>query len=428
MSEKPIVSSKQHAEAVAAPDGMADQLPDLIWETTTDLSYSYVNARSLDVLGYEPFEMVGRSMLDFLPEDESRRVADLLASLSAAAAPFQLLEKTMRHKDGTLVIVQSSGIPRTDFSGRHAGYQGIDRDVTARWQAEKRLRENLTSRLRAMISKTTAARSLVEHARQLEEVNAELLRRNKQLDELSYMSSHDLQEPLRHLLIFTSRLEQHLAEAAHEKVAADMETIRRSASRMRRTLLDVQKLTWIERVALSIQPVPVSQCVQRVLASLKPAIDEVGATVAVSEMPTILADEALLVTLIEHLITNALKFSRRPPAINLTAEKIDDDWVLGVKDQGPGIDPRYTDRIFRPFERLGLQRSDIASGMGLAICRTIVERHGGEIWVESVPEQGAHFKFKINAAGPTKALAPTQRETPAEGGLSQRRGALIEAG
>jgi signal transduction histidine kinase len=82
--------------------------------------------------------------------------------------------------------------------------------------------------------------------------------------------------------------------------------------------------------------------------------------------------------------------------VNITAEQVDDTWILGVKDQGPGVDPRYVERIFRPFERIGPQRSDSGSGMGLAICRAIVERHGGEIWVESAPDGGAHFRFQLD--------------------------------
>ena len=409
-----MVSFKQLVEATVGCEALTDSLPDLVWETDQNLVYSYVNGRCRDLLGYEPSEMVGRSMLDFLPSEEARRVADLVASLSAANAPFHLLEKTMLRKDGVFLVVQSSGMPRTDYRSVWLGYHGIDRDVTTRWHAEKGLRDNLAARLREMISKTTAAKSLVEHARQLEEVNGELRRRNKQLDELNYMSSHDLQEPLRHLLVFSQRLETHLHEGASEKVAADLETIKRSASRMRQTILNVQKLVSIERASLHLQPVDLDQCVQRALASLEPAIEECGAAIERAEMPTLVADESLIVTLVEHLVANALKFSSRPVKVNITAELVDDTWILGVNDYGPGVDSRYTERIFRPFERVGPQRNDSGSGMGLAICRAIVERHRGEIWIESAPNQGAHFKFWLGSAEPSNfavtRLSPDNQE------------------
>jgi PAS domain S-box-containing protein len=391
-----VPSFKQQVEPGIGSGAFTDSLPDFVWETDKNLAYSYVNARSLDLLGYEPSEMVGRSMLDFLAPEESRRVSDLLAPLSTARASFHLLEKTMLRKDGVSIVVQSSGTPRAAPQGVWLGYQGVDRDVTARWHAEKRLRDSLTARLRSMISKTAAAKSLVEHARQLEEVNEELRRRNKQLDELSYMSSHDLQEPLRHLLVFSQRLEKHLVEGASEKISVDLETIKKSATRMRRTILNVQQLTSIERASLHVQPVALGQCVGQALASLEPIIRESGAVIEIAELPTLVANESLIATLVEHLVANALKFSSRPVKVNITAEHVDDTWILGVKDQGPGVDPRYAERIFRPFERIGPQRTDCGSGMGLAICRAIVERHGGEIWVESAPDRGAHFKFQLD--------------------------------
>jgi PAS domain S-box-containing protein len=389
------VAPFKQVESAIGCVGTQDGLPDLVWVTDGDLNYSYVNARSKDLLGYEPAEMVGRSMVDFLEPEESRRVSDLLSSLSAATAPFHLLEKTVRCKDGTSLVVQSSGTPLTDSRGIWLGYQGIDRDVTTRWESEKKLRDNLTSRLRTLISNTTAAKSLVEHARQLEQVNEELRRRNKQLDELRYMSSHDLQEPLRHLLIFSQRLEQHLLEGVHDKVLTDLEAIRRSASRMRRTILSVQELTSIEQALLHIQPVPLDRCVRQALDSLDGVSHGCDVVIGITDMPTVLADESLTVALFRHLVGNALKFSPRPVKVKITAEQADGDWIFGVRDDGPGVDAQYFDRIFRPFERIGPKRNDGSSGMGLAICRAIVERHGGEIWVESTVGQGAHFKFRF---------------------------------
>jgi PAS domain S-box-containing protein len=390
-----VLSPKPHLQPGIGHDAFTDSLPDLVWETDKNLHYSSVSARARELLGYEPIEMLGRSMFDFLAADEARRVSDLLTSLSTAKTSFHLLEKTMLRKDGTTVIVQSSGRPRSDSQGAWAGYQGIDRDVTTRWHAEKRLRDSLTERLRAMISKTAAAKSLVEHARQLEELNDELRRRNKQLDELRYMSSHDLQEPLRHLLVFSERLEEHLIEGASAKVAADLETIKRSATRMRRTILDVQELTALERAPLQLQPVAMDQCIHGALAALQAVIQESGAVIEIAEMPTLVADESLIATLFKHLVSNALKFCPRPVKVRIAAEQINGAWVLGVIDNGPGVDRRYAERIFHPFERIGAQRSDGGSGMGLAICRVIVERHRGDIWVESTPGQGANFKFRL---------------------------------
>jgi light-regulated signal transduction histidine kinase (bacteriophytochrome) len=212
------------------------------------------------------------------------------------------------------------------------------------------------------------------------------------------MSSHDLQEPLRHLLVFAQRLEKHLLEGEPGKVAADLESIKRSAGRMRRTILDVQELTCLERVALRLEPLGMGQCVRQALDALGPAVHESGAVIEIAELPSVLADESLIVTLVKHLISNGLKFCPRPAQLHIEAEEIDGAWVFGVRDNGPGIDRQYAERIFHPFERIGPPRNDGGSGMGLAICRVIVERHKGDIWVESAPGQGAHFRFRLGTA------------------------------
>ena len=142
----------------------------------------------------------------------------------------------------------------------------------------------------------------------------------------------------------------------------------------------------------------VEECVRRSLANLRQQMVENGAQIRWDPLPTVMGDPTMLTQLYQNLICNALKFRGAiPPEVALTAEAQDGHWVLGVSDNGIGLEPAYAERIFGPFQRLHGMSEYEGNGIGLAICRKTVERHGGKIWVESEPGRGAHFKFTLPA-------------------------------
>jgi signal transduction histidine kinase len=158
---------------------------------------------------------------------------------------------------------------------------------------------------------------------------------------------------------------------------------------------DVQSLVFATRASMLRETVPLEECVKAALESLQPVSERVGAAIEIDPLPEATGDPILLTRLFEHLLSNAFRFGGNHPNVQVTARRSSNRWVFGVKDNGPGIDPRYHDRIFRPFERLHTGQSTVGNGMGLAICQSIVHRHEGKLWLWSEPGQGAHFQFVL---------------------------------
>jgi len=231
----------------------------------------------------------------------------------------------------------------------------------------------------------------------IEQVNEALRRRNAELDEFTYVASHDLQEPLRKLVAFSDLLPRDLNCELPEQAKRDLDFITEAAKRMQALVQDLLALSRAGNAAMKRAPVSLQESVERAVETLSTRIEETGAVIVRDELPTVVGDRAMLARLYQNLIGNALKFIKpgQPPAIRLTVEKHDRKWILGVCDNGIGIKPEYAGQIFAPFKRLHGRNEYEGTGIGLAICRKIVERHGGQIWVESELDQGAHFRFTL---------------------------------
>lgn len=264
---------------------------------------------------------------------------------------------------------------------------------------------------------------LREYADRLESTNRDLTAtktklelKNQELDEFTYVASHDLQEPIRKLVSFSSLLEQDLGGNLNEAAAGDLRFIVDAAIRMRSLVQDLLALSRAGCAAMKLEPVPVEICQRDALDVLQMRIRETGTVIHRSAMPTVTGDRTLLTQLFQNLIENAIKFSAgRNPEITLTAEQQDDHWILGVRDNGIGMKPEYSERIFRPFQRLHRRDEYEGTGIGLSICRKTVERHGGRIWVETRPGEGSHFKFTLPISGelqPCLSPLPTAEESP----------------
>jgi light-regulated signal transduction histidine kinase (bacteriophytochrome) len=242
-----------------------------------------------------------------------------------------------------------------------------------------------------------AEEALAERTVQLERTNRELVSLNAELDDFTNVASHDLQEPLRTLTAFSDLLRKDLNQSLPERAAQDLGFITDAARRMQTLIQDLLALSRASRVAKKREKVSLGECVDRALEALAIRMKETAAQVTRDELPEVWGDSTLLTQLYQNLIGNALKFcGDQPPLIRLTAEEREGYPVFGVKDNGIGIEPKYTQQIFQPFRRLHGRAEYEGSGIGLAICRKIVERHGGKIWVDSEPGKGAHFRFTIS--------------------------------
>ena len=274
--------------------------------------------------------------------------------------------------DETVRYVHSIGEVILDESGEPAALQGTAQDVTEQRKAEQ---------------------AMERYADDLEERNAEL-------EQFAYVASHDLQEPLRMVSSFLQLLQRRYAdeldETADEYIAYAVD----GAKRMQVLIRDLLAYSRVGTRGKPFKPVDMNRTLEVVLTDLGPALEEEGADVQAEDLPTVSADETQMRQLLQNLVANAVKFrDDEPPVVRVSAERVrqgdDPAWRFAVADNGIGIDAQYEDRVFQIFQRLHTRDEYEGTGIGLAMCKKIVERHGGRIWFESEPGEGTTFFFTV---------------------------------
>ncbi|NJL39023.1 MAG: GAF domain-containing protein [Leptolyngbyaceae cyanobacterium SM1_4_3] len=224
----------------------------------------------------------------------------------------------------------------------------------------------------------------------------ELARSNADLEQFAYVASHDLQEPLRMVASYLQLLERRYRGQLDDTADEFIDYAVDGAARMQTLINDLLDYSRVDSRGKSFVIISGSAILDRAIANLQPAIEAANATLTCAPLPKIMADATQLTQLFQNLISNALKFhSDQPLHIHVSAQHQADAWLLSVQDNGIGIDSEYADRIFLIFQRLHSRGEYPGTGIGLAICKKIVERHGGNIWVESQPGQGSTFYFTI---------------------------------
>jgi len=224
----------------------------------------------------------------------------------------------------------------------------------------------------------------------------ELEHSNKELEQFAYVASHDLQEPLRMVSSYTELLERRYGDKLDDKAREFIGYAVDGAVRMQRLINDLLEFSRVSTRGKALQPVDVTRVLGTVRANLSVAIQDAGALVTNDDLPTVMADETQLVQLLQNLIGNAIKFRGRDrPHVHVGAQATATEWVFAVRDNGIGIAPEYFERIFVIFQRLHARDEYPGTGIGLAVCRRILDRHGGRIWVESEPGHGSTFYFAL---------------------------------
>ena len=232
----------------------------------------------------------------------------------------------------------------------------------------------------------------------------ELRRSNADLEQFAYIASHDLQEPLRMVASYTELLEERYKGRLDERADKYIFYAVDGAKRMQRLVADLLAFSRVGSQGKPLKPVDTAAVLAEVLRVLGPRLREAGADVQADTLPPVMADEDQLYQLLQNLVGNALKFrSEAPPCIRISAVREGDAWRFAVADNGIGIEPQYSERIFQMFQRLHERGRYEGSGIGLSIVKRILERHGGRIWLQSTPGQGSTFFFTLPALAPTAA-------------------------
>lgn len=225
---------------------------------------------------------------------------------------------------------------------------------------------------------------------------ADLRRSNAELEQFAYVASHDLQEPLRMVASFTQLLAKRyrgkLDQDADEFIGFAVD----GANRMQMLINDLLALSRVGTRGKPLEPTDCEALLSHTLTNLAAMLQETGAVVTHDQLPTVLADAVQLGQMFQNLLINALKFQgREPPRVHISAQRQDNEWLFSVRDNGIGIDSQHQERIFAIFQRLHRREDFPGTGLGLALCKKIAERHGGRIWVESEPGRGSTFNFTI---------------------------------
>ena len=247
-----------------------------------------------------------------------------------------------------------------------------------------------------LVEDISAARQREETLR---EASRELERSNADLSQFAYMASHELQQPLRMVEKFGAILAEEYSDQLGEDGSELLETVTDGAARMQDLIDDLLALSRIDTEGGDLREVDSNEVLHEAILGMEDLIDENNASIRSDRLPTVFGDHKQLVQLWRNLISNAIKFRREePPTLSISAEETPESWVFSIEDNGIGIDSQELDNIFVIFRRL---HPDLpGTGIGLSICKRIVERHGGRLWAESIPGQGSRFRFSLPRRSP----------------------------
>jgi PAS domain S-box-containing protein len=350
-----LIENAQDGISIAEPDG----------------TMRYVSPSTERILGFKPEELVGKNVTEFLHPDDVYNAFEPRPRLLGEPETLMSQIYRLRHKDGSWRVIEATNKNLLE-DPKVRGIVSNFRDITERKEGEE---------------------SLARYA-------AELMCSNKELEQFAFIASHDLQEPLRlmriYVQLFAKRYQGKLDSDADEFVGY----IVSSARRMQELIDGLLAYSLVVVPGKEVQEVDCEATLDRALGSLHTAVEESGVMVTHGSLPHVIGDGLQLEQLFQNLIDNAIKFrSEETPRIHVSAEEKAGEWIFSVQDNGIGIDPEFAERIFVVFKRLHREEDYPGAGVGLTLCRKIVERHNGRIWVESEAGKGATFRFTIPVSG-----------------------------
>lgn len=322
------------------------------------------------MFGWKAEEILGKRLNDWqfvYPDDLEFVHQKALQLLNPESLP-EIVENRNLNKDGNMLYCQWYNSVLFDESNAVVSILSLVQDQTERKHGEE----------------------------QLQQLNQQLQLSNQELEQFAYVASHDLREPLRKIRSYSDLLVKRYQGQLDERADKYISYITDSVIRMQALITDLLTYSRVSRNELVLEPTDLGQILQQTLTDLSPMIEENQAIINAPPLPIVQANPLQIGQVLQNLIANAIKFRReQPPQININADYQNNFWQISIKDNGIGIDPNYKERIFAIFQRLHYREEYPGTGIGLAICQKIVERHGGKIWVESELGQGSTFYFTL---------------------------------
>lgn len=366
---------------------MADGLPFIVWVHDAEGRQEFVNRTFTEFFGVSGEEMTGDTWQNLMHPDDGSAYLEEFLRCTRARIPFRATVR-VRRADSEWRTIESHGRPRLADSGEFKGFVGASIDVTERLTTEEEIR--------------TLNRTL---ERRVTERTADLEQRNRELQHFAYIASHDLREPLRKIQTFADLLKTEAEARLGDEANLFIRRMRSAASRMEELLSDLVTFSRIATHTGPFAPVDLERLTAGVIADYDLLITELDAKVEVEASGALEADESQIRQLLSNMVGNALKFRRDgvKPLVRVHASISTDSnppknmCRIVVEDNGIGVDEQYFDRIFEPFERLHGRGEYDGTGMGLAICRRIVQRHRGRISVQSRSDEGIAFIVEMPA-------------------------------
>lgn len=368
-----ITERKRAEEAMARLAAIVEGAEDAIFSEDLNGIIQTWNAGAEKLYGYSSGDVIGKHVSLLVPEENRGELEEMTQKMRAGVqGHFETVRVT---KSGRRIIASLTMSPIRDPAGRIIGVSKVVHDITSRKNTEKNLKETVRA----------------------------LERSNRELRQFAYVASHDLQEPLRNVTRYVELLSLRYRELLDEKALRYVEFAVEGAARIHALINDLIAFSEVGAQIREFRPVSMQTVTEEAIDNLREMIEQNRAEVTLDQLPEVMGDRSHLVQLMQNLLGNAIKFRKKelPPRVRVAVRQENGEWRFGIQDNGIGIESDYFDKIFVIFQRLHPRSEYPGTGIGLAICRKIVEWHGGKIWVESTVGEGSTFYFTIPLLGGT---------------------------
>lgn len=371
-----VIAWRFNETAYAWTRQILDATGDGIFGLNSDGRLTFINPAACRMLGLDEEQTIGKRIAEILPHTGSQKIVPAMPGC-LIHAPFT---------EGRAQVVNDGVFWRSDGSSLPVDY--VSSPIIERGQ---------------VMGVVVSFRNISQR-KKMQDLN----RSNAELEQFAYVASHDLQEPLRMITSYTNLLAKRYASQLDDDAREFMGYTVEGAKRMQLLINDLLTYSRVGTKGKEFTPVDMESALMRTLAVLQIAIAESGAAITHDPLPMVSADDVQMGQLLQNLIANAIKYRNdRRPAIHVACEPQQGFWMFSVRDNGIGIDPKFAERIFVIFQRLHTKEDYPGTGIGLALCKKIVERHGGKIWVTSQLGEGATFYFTL-----PMQTAPAEAQPP----------------